>query len=134
MNFPKHETGRYRGQYVDPKGQLKASFAQLMEADCLQAGAAPAFEYLMAATVNNPCAGCPVWCEKGPECKAFQLYHTAYPRVEQVEQVKQVKQVVVAKQNVPPEHPLTGLSIKQIAAKLNISISEVRRRKISGTL
>jgi len=130
MNFPKHETGRYRGQYVDPKGQLKASFAQLMEADCLQAGAAPAFEYLMAATVNNPCAGCPVWCEKGPECKAFQLYHTAYSRP-----VKPEEQVVVkTSSNVPPEHPLTGLSIKQIAAKLNISISEVRRRKISGTL
>ena len=131
MNFPKHEQGPYRGRYLDPRGQLVGSFTQLMEAGCIQAENLElelVFYALMVATVRNPCDGCPVWGNKGPECKAFQQYHTAYVETQQV-----IKDATTPS-NVPLDHPLAGLSVKQIAAKLIVSIGEVRRRKAAGTL
>jgi len=135
MNFPRHERGPYRGRYLDPQGQLTGSFTQLMEAGCIQAEnreLEPLFYALMLATMKNPCDGCPVWGNKGPECQAFQQYHTAYTQA--IETQQQVIKEATTPSNVPAEHPLAGLSVKQIAAKLNVSISEVRRRKAAGTL
>lgn len=135
MNFPKHERGPYRGRYLDPQGQLTGSFTQLMEAECIQAEnreLEQLFQALMIATKRNPCDGCPVWGNKGPECKAFQQYHTAY--VQTVAAHQQAVKDATIPNNVSFEHPLAGLSIKKIAEKLGVSISEVRRRKASGTL
>ena len=135
MNFPRHESGPYRGRYLDPEGHLTGSFQQLMEAGCLQAEnreLEPLFYGLMIATSRNPCDGCPIWNDKGPVCKAFQLYHTAYTHAVAV--AEHAVEVATTPTNVPPGNPLFGLSVKQIAAKLEISIGEVRRRKAAGTL
>lgn len=108
-----------------PQGQLIGTFGQLMVAGCIQAvyrGLERMFYGLMALTGRNPCNGCPIWDNKGPGCRAFQLYHTAYVPA------------AVTPSNVPAEHPLAGLSVKQLAAQLGVSISEVRRRKANGTL
>ena len=134
MNFPKHERGPYRGRYLDPSGQLMGNFQQLMDVGCIQAENRELEQLycaLMIVTKKNPCAGCPVWNNKGPECKAFQLYHTACTQTVAVHQ--QVKSTTTPN-NVPADHPLAGLSIKKITEKLGVSIGEVRRRKASGTL
>lgn len=128
--FPKHDRGPERGSYIDPKGHLEGDFNQLMEAGCIQAPVPetePLFHLLMRATACNPCAGCPLWASRGPLCEAFVKYHSAYTPTTAFA-------VVVKKGNVPVGHPLEGLSVKQIAAQLGVSISEVRRRKASGTL
>jgi hypothetical protein len=135
MNFPRHERGPYRGQYCDPVGHLTGSFAQLNLAGCIQTETldlAMIFRLLMLETNNNPCAGCPVWTQRGPECGAFREYHTAY--AQGVKKQEQVIKDATTPSNVPAEHPLAGLSVKKIAEKLGISIGEVRRRKASGTL
>lgn len=133
--FPRHERGPYRGQYCDPEGRLTGTFDQLMAAGCLQAevpGLLMIFRLLMVETSANPCAGCPVWNRKGPECGAFREYHSAY--AQSVKKQEQVIKDATTPNNVPAEHPLAGLSIKKIAEKLGVSISEVRRRKANGTL
>jgi hypothetical protein len=135
VQFPKHERGPYRGRYIDPVGQLAGTFEQLMEAGCIQAEnreLEPLFYALMVATTRNPCDGCPIWNDKGPACAAFQQYHSAYHRAEEKQQ--QVIKEAMTPSNVPPGHPLFGLSVKQIAEKLGVSIGEVRRRKVSGIL
>jgi len=135
IQFPRNERGPYRGQYVDPEGQLLGTFEQLMVAGCIQAEnyeLTTMFHLLMAATNRNPCAGCPVWTRKGPECGAFREYHSAYSQG--VKKQEQVIKAATTPSNVPLDHPLAGLSVKQIATKLNVSIGEVRRRKASGTL
>lgn len=138
VQFLKHERGPDRGRYIDPKGQLVGTFQQLMDAGCIQAEnweMEPLFYGLMVVTAANPCDGCPVWGAKGPGCVAFQRYHSAYHRAEECQQqvVKDVKDATTPS-NVPAGHPLFGLSVKQIAEKLGVSIGEVRRRKASGTL
>lgn len=133
--FPRHERGPFRGQYVAPKGCLAGSFNQLMDAGCIQAETPKLtvmFHLLMAATAHNLCADCHVWTHKGPECGAFREYHTAFTRTTNRQQ--QVIKDATTPSNVPAEHPLAGLSVKQIATKLGISIGEVRRRKAAGTL
>lgn len=135
MNFPRNERGPYRGQYVDPEGQLLGTFEQLMVAGCIQAEnreLMTMFHLLMAATGRNPCAGCPIWTHKGPECGAFREYHSAY--AQSVKKREQVIKVATTPSNVPLDHPLAGLSVKKIAERLQISIGEVRRRKAAGTL
>lgn len=135
VQFPKHERGPYRGRYIDPVGQLEGTFEQLMEAGCIQAEnreMEPLFYALMVATAKNPCDGCPVWSHKGPACVAFQQYHSAYYRAE--EKQRQTIQDATTPNNVPSGHQFFGMSVKQIAAKLGVSIGEVRRRKASGTL
>lgn len=92
----------------------------------------PLFSALMAATLKNPCVGCPIWDNNGPACIAFQQYHSAYDRAEEKQQ--QVIKEVMVPNNVPTGHQFFGLSVKQIAAKLGVSIGEVRRRKANGTL
>ncbi len=135
IQFPKHERGPHRGRYIDPKGQLSGTFEQLLKAGCIQAGdwyLEQLFYLLMAMTGRNPCGGCPVWLDKGPKCPAFQQYHTAYHLAEEKQQ--QVIKDATTPNNVPSGHEFFGLSVKQIAEKLGVSISEVRRRKVSGTL
>jgi len=135
VQFPKHERGPYRGRYIDPQGQLVGTFEQLMEAGCIQAEnreMEPLFYALMVATKMNPCDGCPVWSNKGPGCVAFQQYHSAYQCAEEKQQ--QVIKDATAPSNVPSGHEFFGLSVKQIAEKLGVSIGEVRRRKARGTL
>ena len=136
--FPKHERGLDRGRYLDPQGVLSGSFEQLMEAGCIQAEnreMVPLFYALMMATAANPCEGCPVWGNKGPGCVAFRQYHSAYQRAEEKQQqvAREVKEATMPS-NVPSGHPLFGLSVKQIALQLGVSIGEVRRRKANGTL
>jgi len=135
VQFPKHESGPYRGRYIDPQGQLIGTFQQLMDAGCFQAEnreMEPLFYGLMVATKKNPCDGCPVWGNKGPGCAAFQQYHSAYHRAEEKQQ--QVIKDATTPSNVPPGHEFFGLSVKQIAEKLGVSIGEVRRRKAGGGL
>lgn len=135
VQFPKHECGPYRGRYVDPIGRLEGTFEQLMEAGCIQAEnreMEPIFYALMVATKKNPCDGCPVWGDKGPACVAFQQYHSAYYCAE--ERQRQVIREATVPNNVPRGHQFFGMSVKQIAEQLGVSIGEVRRRKANGTL
>jgi len=97
-----------------------------MACGCIQAeneALRPMFYSLMTLTQNNPCAGCPVWTDNGPNCKAFQKHHTAFQAARQA----------TTPHNVP-SGPFMGMSIRQIAQQLGVSISEVRRRKVAGTL
>lgn len=135
IRFPKHERGPYRGRYIDPEGQLVGCFEELMRAGCIQAELphmVPRFHVLMVATGKNPCNGCPVWSEKGPACKAFQKYHTAYS--DAIEKHKRDFKDATTPENVGSNHPLAGLSVRRIAENLGVSLSEVRRRKANGTL
>jgi hypothetical protein len=135
VQFSKHERGVQRGQFIDPVGRLNGTFEQLGEAGCIQAESPelmPLFTQLMLATALNPCAGCPIWSENGPECVAFQRYHSAYRRAEETRQ-KAVRDATTPS-NVPSGHRFSGLTVRQIAGELGVSLSEVRRRKASGTL
>jgi hypothetical protein len=123
-------------------GYLRGSFRELMGAGCIQAEIPlqePLFNMLMEATDNNPCVVCPVWTRQGPKCKAFQAYHTSYQYAIYKHAISELekntrKAKATTPSNVPNDHLLAGLSVKQIAAKLGISIGEVRRRKTAGTL
>lgn len=126
LQFPKHERGPYRGQYMAPVGTLSRDFDGLQLSGCIQAeteALLPLFIGLWTATRGNPCDGCPVWRDKGPACKAFQLHHTAYRDAE----FRRTARIAQATQ---PD----GESVAQIAKRLGISKSEVRRRKVAGTL
>jgi hypothetical protein len=133
--FPIEHRGPYRGQYAAPQGRLVGDFDQLQALGCIQCemeSLRQIFARLMVATAGNPCDSCPVWTRKGPACEAFQQCHTAYRDAERESQRALAAATTPA--NVPKTHPLAGLSVKQIAAKLNISLGEVRRRKAAGTL
>lgn len=87
----------------------------------------------MAATNRNICDGCPktdrAQSLKDIKCECFNKYHTM------VKQQKLVSEARVANATTPPgtsKYP--GLSIAQIAEKLGVSKSEVRRRKLEGTI
>ena len=134
IDFPKHERGPLRDQFQDPVGQLTGSFRELMDHGCIQAADVrlyPIFEGLMILTNNNPCAGCPVWSNHGPECQAFQRYNTAFQA--RLKQQAEALEQATTPHNIP-SGPLAGLSVRQIAQQLGVSISEVRRRKAAGTL
>jgi hypothetical protein len=90
------------------------------------------FYMLHAATGSNPCNGCPRWEKIGPECKAFQLCHWAYAKWK-FEHDKEIASHGTPA-NVPSGHKFEGMSIKAIAAELGVSMNEVRRRKMAGTL
>jgi hypothetical protein len=118
-----------------PVGTLNGSFEQLHKAACLQAELREQelfFYALMSATGNNVCDGCPVWEERGSACRAFQAYHSGYvdPELERASRIDHA----TTPNNVPFNHRFAGLSVKQIATQLGISIGEVRRRKAAGTL
>ena len=132
--FPRER--KYRQErYLPPKGRLSNDFEGLMGAGCIQAeneGLRVIFGLLMVETNMNPCNGCPVWDRQGPQCKAFQQYHSAY-RAWKTAHDEQIR-AVTTPQNAPAGHPLEGKTMKQIAEALSISLSEARRRKQAGTL
>jgi hypothetical protein len=110
--------------------KLDASFEDLHAAGCIQTGADTQTDLnaarkqfggmwagLMRYTAMNPCQGCPAF--NNGRCAAFRQYNTGAKSTP-----------------VPPpdnKHP-SGLSMRQIAEKLGISLSEARRRKVQGTL
>ena len=137
IRYPQHQ-----GQFDDPDGQLEGcTFRQMQQLGCIQAehdSLLILFQALMAETHNNPCAGCARWVSHGPACEAFQKFHSSYRQQLQ----KQQKAIQKAKtpENVPEGHKYYGLTMREIAARLTdsekkvVSLSEVRRRKLAGTL
>jgi hypothetical protein len=114
-------------------GRLKGSFEELHKAGCIQTGedlplekAKEAVEFLfnqlMLATRLNPCDGCPAFNEG--RCRAYLLFHTAQ------HELKRQRENRIQQATTPPG----GESVAQIAKRLNISKSEVRRRKLRGDL
>jgi len=114
-----------------PVGFLKPDFEGLQQAGCIQADMRPLFIGLYAATQGNICNGCPVWQEQGPECKAYQQYHSEALSKAVDRHQRIVQAVFPCDKNGDKWH---GYSVSQIAQELNISKSEVRRRKLAGTL
>lgn len=130
---------KYAAGYVPPLGTLSGSFEEMKTAGCIQADFdSRTFTELMGFTGNNVCDGCPVWRIQGPVCKAFQQYHSAYTAWKDLNKKEAELKILNEKEkspnNAPIGHPLFGKSMKQIAAALNISLSEARRRKQAGTL
>jgi len=121
---------------------LKARFSELFENGCIQTGADTynngdeaikkmgiMFQALWVGTDRNPCKECPVEKEK---CLAYRRFNTEH-------QEKIRKQLAEAERRknatkAPGTDSFPGLSVKQIAEKLNVSKSEVRRRKLAGTI
>jgi hypothetical protein len=132
--FPQH--GRRNDlRYLPPKGTLSPNFEKLKADKCIQAetdSLRDLFAILMGLTGCNPCNGCPVWERQGPACKAFQNNHSAYAswKSEHDEEIKEA----VTPRNAPRGHKFDGMSMKQIATELGISLGEARRRKMEGTL
>lgn len=116
-------------------GKLSDSFFDLHAAGCIQTGAdvhsdpkvassrhGGMFAAIYGLTHGNPCAGCPAF--NGGRCKAYQAHHEDARRVP----IKVDPKIPSNSDNYP------GMSVKQIAEKLGVSMSEVRRRKLTGTL
>lgn len=123
-----------------PSGVLHASFEQLHAAGCIQTGAdvekkveaakprfEPMFNALQVETHGNMCAGCPAYNDG--KCAAFKQYHSQ-PNLQA--RSRQARIDLHTKPKGTESHP--GKSIGQIAKDLGISKSEVRRRKLAGTL
>lgn len=115
-----------------PEGKLTGNFGELFAAGCMQTGAdvcdtavegaerySVLFLGLMSVTNGNICDACPVMELNGSQCKAFKQYHTSQAS---------------KKRTKGNESVYEGWTVKQIAAKLNISQNEVRRRRFAGTL
>ena len=133
--FPIGYKGQYRGQYLPPRGLLKATFEQAQAAGCIQAIDQKVFDGLMKVTCNNPCNGCPQWADGGPKCGAFQQYHLAWARHQEALKNKaEADKAAVTPHNAPAGHPFAKMNMKQIAQELGVSLSEARRRRAAGTL
>ncbi len=111
--------------------ESKATFAEFHEAGCVRVGgdsqpdmrkAEKQFGGMFATLTRfghgNICNGCP----HVGKCAAFRVMNPALPPIEQDAHAA----------NNSPNYP--GMSVRQIAEKLNVSMSEVRRRKLAGTL
>lgn len=118
-----------------PHGTLDGTFEELHAAGCIQTGAdslddvdmakvvhGSIFELLRASTNGNICQGCPVMDLRGSKCVAFQKYHSTQKRKPREDG------------KLTNDEAYGGWTIAEIAAKLNISKNEVRRRRIAGTL
>jgi len=95
--FPKHE-GRDRHQgFKRPHGKLEVTFDEAMVAGCIQAedeNLRERFIPIMGLTGMNPCDGCPIWQDHGPECECFQKHHSAFRAIVQhVEGAKIMRRV-----------------------------------------
>jgi hypothetical protein len=113
---------------------LKPDFAGLKAAGCIQAESdlhEPLFQGLWAATRGNICDGCPKWESQGPQCKAYQQFHTEAIHRNRAQQARVAQAVSPGGKN---GEKWAGHSVAMIAAELGISKSEVRRRKTAGTL
>lgn len=100
-----------------PDGTLPNDFSLLHRAGCLlcendSEGSRSVFYGLWLATHGNPCNGC---FEDWRKCKAFRKYHSSNKQRP-------------AERNVPER------TIAEWAKLLDVSKSEVRRRKLAGTL
>jgi len=142
---PKRQHGR-REKFA-PKGQLVAYFDQLYELGCIQAGSdmetldeaqqklMVMYNGLYMATGGNPCDGCAkLWNtssihEAMQECKAFAQKHTM-AREHRVG--RENNQKSATRPEGTDQYP--GMSVAEIAQKLGISKSEVRRRKQAGVI
>ncbi len=124
-----------RHQYFPPNGTLDGTFDQLQAAGCIQCELEQLrvlFIGLQSATRGNVCDGCPVWSQKGPACAAFSQYHSAARAVREDSERSLIKATTPQTNSGNPE--LSCMSMKMIAEKLGISLSEARRRKAAGTL
>jgi len=110
-SFPKYAgKGRFQGFYP-PIGCLEAVPDEAMKAGCIQAeneNMLQLYTALMAATGLNPCNGCPVWQEHGPECYCFQMYHTAFWQL--IQKSKQAKVLGIIQSRL--RCPECGLKIR----------------------
>lgn len=134
MNSNKRHKNRMKTR-MPPVGRLTGSFEDLQAAGCIQAemeSLRPIFVGLMDMTNCNPCNGCPIWDQLGEDCKAFAKFHSY--AIESRYQAKVELEQATTPHNIPSGHEFQGMSVKQIAAKLGVSIGEVRRRKLAGTL
>jgi len=113
---------------------LVAPFASLHQLGCIQTGAdvhenvfaaakkfGPLYAALYQATHGNPCCGCPGF--NNGKCRAYLAFNTDAQRP------TKLPATVASNSDKYP-----GMSVKQIAAKLGVSMSEVRRRKHAGSL
>lgn len=129
-------------------GRLNGSFSELHAAGCIQTGAdscpelseaikefGTLFAMLQIATGGNVCDGCPKADWNRPtrieqvQCKAFQKYHSM-ARYEHAKRKIQLESAT----SPPGTDQFPGLSVAQIADRLGVSKSEVRRRKQAGTI
>lgn len=121
--------------------KLDGTFEQLFEAGCIQTGCDTLenieaadkffrryFQGIMTETKSNPCSGCPAFNDGG--CEAYQIYHTHAQ--EQRERIARQKKENATRPPGTEKYP--GLSVKQIAQQMGISISQVRRLKAQGAI
>ena len=117
-----------------PVGCLRCDFDGLKKAGCIQCETddlKPMFFALMMATLWNPCYGCPVWRDKGDQCEAFRRFHSAWHD----KQLERDRRIVSATGPCQKNgEKWEGYSVAKIAEELGLSKSEVRRRKVAGTL
>ena len=128
---------RIKTRRADPSGYLEDNFDALHEAGCLQAARIDIFAYglyraIYEATYGNPCAGCPQWQDQGEKCLAFQKYHTASKANNKDKLPDRLEPAT--KPGNRNGKAWEGMSITQIAARLGVSKSEVRRLKQAGKL
>lgn len=122
-----------------PDGKLMGSVEALHDAGCIQTladthdgkkwaelhadvqvTAATMFLGLHTMTHQNPCNGCPIDRSK---CQAFKMYHTS---------VNATPLKVAPASDYSTKYP--GLTVAQIADKLGVSKSQVRKMKLEGAL
>lgn len=124
------------GVYLPPVGILEPHFDELQAAGCIQCeseGLRQMFNGLWAVTGRNPCNGCPIWETRGPTCEAFRRHHSAWKEA-QLRSASDLRDATQPEDKNSSNPELFGLSVRAIAQKLGVSISEVRRRKAAGTL
>lgn len=117
-----------------PAGRLTPDFDGLRDAGCMQCESndlRPMFGGLWAATSGNPCDGCPKWDSAGDQCPAFRKFHSAW-REQQLARDRRIVEATGPCQKNGERWE--GYSVAEIASELKISKSEVRRRKVAGTL
>lgn len=126
----------------DPEGILTGTFEDLFNAGCIQTGGEDPelsfarardlfyqrFVALTLATHHNPCAGCPEFNDG--KCDAFQKFHTDKSFAEKAPVASKGR--AATRPQGTDQYP--GLSVSEIARKLGISKSEVRRRKAVSKL
>jgi len=113
---------------------LVATFSQLHEMGCIQTGAdvhddvrvaekrmGGLFAAVVGLSHGNPCPGCPAL--QGGKCRAYLAFNTGAS-----------KPIVVPPTVASNSLNYPGMSVRQIAEKLGVSMNEVRRRKLAGTL
>lgn len=142
--FGRQDYARAKKQIVSrenaPRGTLTGTFEELHSQGCIQTGTdvysdikeaathfLRLFSALKIATNGNLCDGCPAF--NYGNCKAFKKYHSS--------EIQKTLDGICSAVNAttpPGTAKYPGMSVRQIAEKLGISIGEVRRRKQAGLL